>query len=142
MVDERIDILLSEKPLDQDACLSFVRNEEAGGINIFIGTVRGSTKNKKVTGLTFEAYEAMALSELKKIATRAFQEWPVIRMSIHHRTGALEVGEAAVVIAVSAAHRDAAFAVCRFCIDELKKTVPIWKKEHFDDGDVWVSAHP
>ena len=84
----------------------------------------------------------MALRELQKIADRAAEKWPLHAVAIHHRVGILSVGEVAVVIAVGAAHRDAAFEACRFAIDTLKKTAPIWKKEVFEDGETWVAAHP
>lgn len=115
---------------------------ESGGIDVFIGTVRNTTKDKKVIRLEFEAYESMAIAELKKIAGQAFETWPVQKILIHHRNGILQVGEVPVIIAVSAAHRAAAFDACRFIIDTLKQTVPIWKKEFFEDGEVWVAAHP
>jgi len=109
---------------------------------VFIGTVRNATKGKKVNKLEFEAYEPMAIAEMEKIAKQAFEKWPVQKVLIHHRIGVLEVGEVPVVIAVSAAHRAAAFDACRYIIDTLKQTVPIWKKEIFEDGEVWVAAHP
>lgn len=115
---------------------------ESGGIDLFIGTVRNATKGKKVIKLEFEAYEPMAVAEMEKIAIQAIDKWPVQKVLIHHRTGVLEVGEVPVVIAVSAAHRAAAFDACRYIIDTLKQTVPIWKKEIFEDGEVWVAAHP
>jgi molybdopterin synthase catalytic subunit len=115
---------------------------QSGGIDVFIGTVRDSTKGKKVIKLEFEAYEPMALKEMGKIVNLAFEKWPVEKLLIHHRTGILKIGEIPVIIAVSCAHRDAAFEACRFVIDTLKQTVPIWKKEIFDDGEVWVAAHP
>ncbi|MDB5007409.1 MAG: moaE1 [Mucilaginibacter sp.] len=115
---------------------------ESGGIDIFIGTVRNATKGKPVIRLEFEAYEPMAIAEIEKIAKQASEKWPVQKVLVHHRTGVLEVGEVPVIIAVSAAHRAAAFDACRFIIDTLKQTVPIWKKEIFEDGEVWVAAHP
>lgn len=141
-MNDRTDIALSGEMLDLLHCINFVQDDGAGGLDVFIGTVRNNTRGKEVRVLTFEAYDSMALSEMGKIAARALEQWPVIKLAIHHRTGELTIGEMAVVIAVSAAHRDAAFEACRFCIDELKKTVPIWKKERFDDGEVWVAAHP
>lgn len=113
-----------------------------GGIDVFIGTVRASTKEKKVVRLEFEAYESMALVEMKRIAEEAEQKFSIQRILIHHRTGILEVGDVPVVIVVAAAHRAAAFDGCRYAIDTLKQTVPIWKKEIFEDGEVWVAAHP
>lgn len=115
---------------------------QSGGIDVFIGTVRDATKGKRVVRLEFEAYKSMALSEMYKIAEQAFSKWPVQKLVIHHRIGILEVGEVPVIIAVSCAHRDATFEACRYLIDTLKKTVPIWKKEIFEDGEVWVAAHP
>ena len=109
---------------------------------MFIGTVRNITKGKTVLRLEFEAYEKMAITEMEKIAAQSLAKWPLQKLLIHHRTGALAVGEVPVIIAVSAAHRDAAFEACRYVIDTLKQTVPIWKKEIFEDGEVWVAAHP
>jgi molybdopterin synthase catalytic subunit len=137
-----IDVKISDKALDIQSCIDWVRTPECGGIDVFMGTVRNATKGKAVTRLEFEAYESMALNEMKKIAAQIFTKWPVQRIAIHHRVGVLAIGEIPVVIAVSAAHRDAAFDACRYAIDTLKQTVPIWKKEVFEDGDVWVGAHP
>lgn len=115
---------------------------ECGGIDVFIGTVRASTKDKKVVRLEFETYESMALIEMNRIAEEVLQKFPVQKILIHHRTGVLQVGDVPVVIVVAAAHRDVAFDACRYAIDTLKQTVPIWKKEIFEDGEVWVAAHP
>lgn len=137
-----LDIRLSSLPLDAALCEAAVSIPEAGGLVVFIGTVRLSTKGKAVLRLEFEAYERMAEQEMRRIGERALHEFGALRVSIHHRLGRVEVGGLAVVIAVSAPHRVAAFEACRFCIDALKETVPIWKKEVFEDGAVWVSAHP
>ncbi len=124
------------------ACINEVSSPACGGIDVFIGTVRDATKGKPVLRLEFEAYESMALREMQKIAEQTFEHWPVQSIAMHHRTGVLDVGDVAVVIAVGAAHRAAAFEACRYAIDTLKLTVPIWKKEVFEDGEVWVAAHP
>ena len=137
-----IDIQLLDKPLDPEVCEDYVANDGAGGIVTFIGTVRNQTKGKSVMKLDFEAYAPMAISELRKIAVQAKERWPVQRIAIHHRVGTLLVKEIAVIIAVATPHRRAAFEACQFAIDTLKETVPIWKKEFFEDGAVWVSAHP
>jgi len=129
-------------PLNIQSSVDWIMSPESGGIDVFIGTVRNQTKGKKVIKLEFEAYEPMAIAEMQKIAEQAFEKWPVQKVLVHHRTGVLEVGDVPVVIAVSAAHRAAAFDACRFIIDTLKQTVPIWKKEIFEDGEVWVAAHP
>jgi molybdopterin synthase catalytic subunit len=135
-------IHISAAPLNVQSCIDWVLSPESGGIDVFIGTVRNATKGKKVVHLEFEAYEPMAISEMKKIAEAAINKWPVHKILIHHRTGSLNIGEIPVIIAVSAAHRAAAFEACRYAIDTLKQTVPIWKKEVFEDGEVWVAAHP
>jgi molybdopterin synthase catalytic subunit len=135
-------LIISDKPLNIQSCIDWVMSPLSGGIDVFIGTVRDSTKGKRVIKLEFEAYEPMALKEMEKIAAQAIEKWPVQKLLIHHRTGVLGVGEVPVVIAVSCAHRDAAFEACRFVIDTLKQTVPIWKKEVFEDGETWVAAHP
>lgn len=137
-----IDIQLLTTPLDTLGCIDFVQSGDSGGLNVFIGTVRNATKGKPVLRLEFEAYEPMAIAEMRKIAEQAVEKFGLKRIALHHRTGVLEIGEAAVVIAVSAPHRAAAFDACRYCIDTLKETVPIWKKEVFEDGEVWVAAHP
>ncbi len=136
------DIRIIDKPLNIPSCIEWVMSPQSGGIDVFIGTVRSLTREKKVIRLEFEAYENMAVSEMKKIADDVLQKWPVHKILIHHRIGILQVGEVPVVIAVSAAHRAAAFDACRYTIDTLKQTVPIWKKEIFEDGEAWVAAHP
>ena len=137
-----MDIQLLDQALQSQSCIDFVASGDVGGIAVFIGTVRNCTKGKPVLRLDFEAYEPMAVSELKKIAIQAKEQFKVQKIAIHNRVGSLEIGEMAVVIAASAPHRDAAFEACRFAIDTLKQTVPIWKKEIFENGEVWVAAHP
>ena len=96
----------------------------------------------RVLRLEFESYEPMATKELIKIAETAKLKWPLLKVVVHHRTGTLQVGDVPVVIAVSTPHRTAGFEACQYIIDSLKETVPIWKKEFFEDGEVWVAAHP
>ncbi len=136
------DIEIYATPLNVTNCVDWVMSPQAGGIDVFIGTVRDATKGKRVIRLEFEAYKNMALKEMEKIAEQAYIKWPVQKILIHHRTGVLQIGEIPVIIAVAAAHRDAAFDACRYIIDTLKQTVPIWKKEIFEDGEVWIAAHP
>ena len=136
------DIQILTHPINIQFCINSVMLPESGGIDMFIGTVRNATKGKAVIRLEFEAYEKMALAEMEKIAEHAYSKWPIQNLLIYHRTGVLSVGEVPVIIAVSAAHRDAAFEACRYVIDTLKQTVPIWKKEIFEDGEIWVAAHP
>ncbi len=139
---ENIEIHLSDKKLHEQACLDFVKTDDSGGIVVFVGTVRNHTKGKPVLRLDFEAYEPMAITEMKKIAQEAIAQFSLKKIAIHHRVGMLEIGEIPVIIAASAAHRGAAFDACEYAIDKLKETVPIWKKEIFEDGQVWVSATP
>ena len=136
------EIEIFSSPLNIQYAVDWVMSPESGGIDIFIGTVRNATKGKPVVRLEFEAYEPMAKAEMEKITKQASEKWPVQKILIHHRVGVLDVGEVPVIIAVSAAHRAAAFDACRFIIDTLKQTVPIWKKEIFSDGEIWVAAHP
>ena len=137
-----IDIQLLHTPLQPQQCINFVTSESAGGIDVFIGTVRNQTKGKRVVRLEFEAYEPMAISEMRKIAEQVKGRWPAEKVAFHHRVGVLNPGEIAVIIAVSTPHRKASFEACQYAIDTLKETVPIWKKEIFEDGEVWVAAHP
>ncbi|MEO6167041.1 MAG: molybdenum cofactor biosynthesis protein MoaE [Chitinophagales bacterium] len=135
-------IQITDQPIHIQSCIEWAMQPGCGGIDVFIGTVRQITKEKKVLRLEFEAYESMALLEMNKIADEGLQKFRVQKILIHHRTGILTIGDVPVVIVVGAAHRDAAFDACRYAIDTLKQTVPIWKKEVFEDGEVWVSAHP
>ena len=137
-----IDIQLKDSIINTQDCIDFVASDSTGGSAIFVGTVRNQTKGKAVIRLEFESYTPMAISEMRKIAAIAQEKWSCEKISIHHRVGVLEIGAIAVVIAVSTPHRKAAFEACAFCIDTLKETVPIWKKEFFEDGAVWVAAHP
>ncbi len=137
-----LDIQIHSTPLDTQTCIDFTSHPNAGGNTVFVGTVREFTKGKKVLRLEFESYEPMAIKEMTKIAKLAEEKWSTLAISIHHRVGVLSIGELAVVIAVSTPHRKASFEACEFMIDTLKETVPIWKKEIFEDGEVWVAAHP
>lgn len=128
--------------IDTTEAIAFVQSEESGGIVTFIGTVRNQTQQKKVTKLVFECYEPMAILEMEKIAVQMGTKWNVQRVAMLHVTGEKLPGEIVVVIAVAAPHRAAAFEACQYAIDTLKETVPIWKQEFFEDGAVWVAAHP
>jgi molybdopterin synthase catalytic subunit len=113
-----------------------------GAIVTFLGTTRDISKNGQVAKLEFEHYPGMAEKKLREIRERAIKEFGVIDVSIIHRIGTLPIGEDIVLIAVAAVHRDEAFKACRFCIDELKRITPIWKKETTLEGEVWVVDHP
>ena len=135
-------IAITEMPIDTQEVIAAVQAEGAGAINVFIGTVRNHTQAKPVVQLDFEAFDSMALKKMQQIADQAASRWPIQKVAIVHRKGSLQIGDAAVVIAVSTPHRKASFEACEFIIDTLKEVVPIWKKEIFEDGAVWVAAHP
>lgn len=137
-----IDIQLLDTPLSPQNCLQQVASAEAGGTVLFDGTVRNNTRGRTVVRLEFEAYAPMAISEMRKIAEEVERRWQARHVAIHHRVGALDIGDIAVLIAVATPHRAAAFEACQYAIDTLKETVPIWKKEIFEDGEIWVAAHP
>jgi len=136
------DIKITSTPLNPDDANSFVTNELCGGIVTFTGTARKFTKGNEVLRLEFEAYKPMAIKEMTKIAKQILEDFPAEKVAIHHRIGVVGLKEIAVVIAVACPHRKAAFAACQYAIDTLKETVPIWKKEIFEDGEIWVAAHP
>jgi molybdopterin synthase catalytic subunit len=113
-----------------------------GGLVTFIGAVRDHARGRSIRHLEYESYRGMAEREMEKIAGEAGRRWPGSRVAIAHRSGHLEIGELAVVVVAAAPHRAEAFAACRFAIDTLKETVPIWKKEVTTDGDYWVDDRP
>lgn len=122
--------------------VDFVQSPSCGGVAVFVGTVRNETKGKSVQKLYFECYTPMALLEMEKIARHIRSEMGIHRIAILHVSGEKLPGDTVVVIAAAAPHRGAAFTACQYAIDTLKETVPIWKKEYFEDGEVWVAAHP
>lgn len=139
---QRTSVKITTKKLDLQDCYHFVEDVSCGGIAAFIGTVRNDTQGKEVKQLDFSTYKPMAIKEMEKIAQLALQTFDIKKIAIHHAEGMLQIGDVAVIITVSSKHRKAAFEACQFAIDTLKETVPIWKKEHFSDGEIWVNAHP
>ncbi|MEO5936071.1 MAG: molybdenum cofactor biosynthesis protein MoaE [Terriglobales bacterium] len=119
-----------------------MKDAEDGAVSIFDGIVRNNTHGRKTLYLDYEAYEEMALKQMEQLAGEAIDKFGVRDIRIVHRLGRLEIGETSVFIAVASAHRSAAMDACRWLIDTLKKTVPIWKKEHFEDGAVWADGEP
>ena len=119
-----------------------IRQGEDGAVCVFEGIVRNHTRNRRTVYLDYEAYEPMALAKLDALRRQALEKFAIRDAAIVHRIGRLEIGDASVVIAVASAHRAAAFDACRWIIDTLKKTVPIWKREHFEDGAVWADGEP
>ncbi len=139
---QRTSIKITKNKLNLQDCYAFVEDDTCGGINAFVGTVRNDTQGKEVLQLDFSTYKPMALKEMQKIADKALQDFEIYKIAIHHAEGMLQIGDIPVIITASAKHRKAAFLACEFAIDTLKETVPIWKKEYFSDGEVWVNAHP
>ena len=135
-------IELIDTPLLIDPQFQFLQAEEAGGICLFIGTIRNKNQGKEVNALTMEAYSPMAVKQIEKLITTAGEKWPIIKAAVCHRTGPLEIGDIAVIIGVTCVHRAEAFEAFQWLIDTLKKEVPIWKNEFYADGSSWLVPHP
>jgi molybdopterin synthase catalytic subunit len=131
---------IQEGPIDTAALVAALKRGEDGAVAVFEGTVRDNTRGRRTLFLVYEAYPEMALRQMKELLQEARQRFAIRDALAVHRVGRLEVGETSVLIAVASAHRAAAFDACRWAIDTLKKTVPIWKKEHFADGAVWADG--
>jgi len=127
-----------EHAIDLSRLIAAVGRPDAGAIATFLGTTRDHNSGRRVIRLEYEAYPEMAIREMCRIGEQAIERFSVKAVAIVHRIGVVEIGEASVAIAVSAAHRDAAFGACRFAIDRLKEIVPIWKKEHYQGGEIWI----
>src|SRR5436309_5729971 len=134
-------IAVSEAPLSVDDSLAIVRDDAFGGVVVFIGTVRSRSRGKRILHLEYEAYAEMAEAKMREISERLVREHGPLRIAMHHRVGDLAIGDIAVIVAAAAPHRDSAFAAARAAIDELKTIVPIWKKEHAEDGAIWIEEH-
>ena len=130
------------EPIDTQGTLASLKRGEDGAALVFEGVVRNQTRGRKTLYLDYEAYEEMALDQMESLAVQALQQFQIRDTAIIHRLGRLEIGEASVVIMVASAHRAAAFEACRWLIDTLKRSVPIWKKEYFEDGAVWADGEP
>jgi molybdopterin synthase catalytic subunit len=134
-------IAVTPNELQLDSLIRQVSNGGGhGAVATFIGVVRDTNLNRRVTHLEYEAYEPMALKALAQICQEADREWPGVRLAVHHRVGRLAIGEASIVIAAASAHRTAAFAACRYVIERVKQIVPIWKHEFFEGGEVWIEG--
>jgi len=128
--------------IDSSRIVGGLKRGEDGAVLVFEGVVRNQTRGRKTLYLDYEAYEGMALEQMEALAGQALQQFKIRDVAVVHRLGRLEIGETSVLIAVASAHRAAAFDACRWLIDTLKRTVPIWKKEHFEDGAVWADGEP
>lgn len=137
----RVEVRVSETPLDPSALLGFVSDPTAGAVVSFLGTVRDHSPGKEgVTHLVYEVYQEQVEAKITDLVTEARSRWPLIRVAVHHRTGHVGLGEASVAVVVSSAHRVDAFDAARFLIDELKSKAPIWKQEHWDGGVEWIEG--
>lgn len=133
---------IQKEPLNELDLLKKLGTDADGAVVMFVGRARNFSGDKKVLYLEYEAYESMAQKELEKICKNALGQWPLSKCVVVHRFGKVEIGEASIVIGVSSSHRKEAFEAAMFIIDSIKQTVPIWKKEYYSDGSMWVSAHP
>ena len=134
--------VIQREPIDVRGIKEDLEHPEDGAALLFEGVVRNNTRGRKTLYLDYEAYESMALNEMEKLAQAALERFKVRDVCLVHRLGRLQIGETSVLIGVASAHRAAAFEACRWLIDTLKKTVPIWKKEYFEDGAVWADGEP
>jgi molybdopterin synthase catalytic subunit len=130
------------EPIPTRRIAESVKAGEDGATVVFEGIVRNNSRGRRTLYLDYEAYDSMALNEMRKLAQASIERFPVRDIRLVHRLGRLEIGETSVLVVVAAAHRGAAFEACRWLIDTLKKTVPIWKKEYFEDGAVWADGEP
>jgi molybdopterin synthase catalytic subunit/molybdopterin converting factor small subunit len=135
-------VALTRERIDRDGLVAALQQPGDGAIVVFDGIVRDNTRGRKTLYLDYEAYEAMGLAQMEKLAREAAERFAIDRVGVVHRLGRLEIGESSIVIVVTSAHRAAAFDACRWLIDTLKRTVPVWKKEHFADGAVWTDGEP
>jgi molybdopterin synthase catalytic subunit len=133
-------VAVTSEPLDADALVALVGAQGDGAVVTFAGLVRDHNQGRRVQFLEYEAYEPLAVRALQRIIDEARELWPGVRVAAHHRIGRLEIGEASIVIAAASPHRGDAFAACRYAIERVKQIVPIWKREHFEGGDVWLEG--
>ncbi len=134
--------IITRDSIDTSAVLVRIKQGEDGAVTVFEGIVRNQTRGRNTLYLDYEAYEEMAGQEMQSLAEQALREFKIRDVSMVHRLGRLQIGETSVLIVVASAHRAAAFEACRWLIDTLKRTVPIWKKEYFEDGAVWADGEP
>jgi len=139
---ETSSIAIVREKIETSVVLANIKQPEDGAVVVFEGIVRNHTRDRRTLFLEYEAYEEMALKQLEILATQARSQFAIREVAIVHRLGRLEIGETSVLIVVASAHRAAAFEACRWLIDTLKRTVPIWKKEHFEGGAVWADGEP
>ncbi len=133
-------ITITETQLDIQSFTDYVLGDENGAVNTFLGVTRNSTDGRAVVKLEYECYLPMAQKKLEEIKNEAVRKWEISSVAIGHRIGTLDIGETSLVVAVSGPHRAAVFEVCQYIVDRIKEIVPIWKKEFFEDGAIWVES--
>jgi molybdopterin synthase catalytic subunit len=131
---------ITQTPLELPAVAGLVSGPECGAVATFVGTVREVNLGRRVLRLEYEAYAPLAVRAFERIAAETAERWPGAALAIHHRVGTLEIGDASVVIAAASPHRAAAFAACRYAIERVKQIAPIWKREYFQGGEVWIEG--
>jgi molybdopterin synthase catalytic subunit len=132
--------LVTSAPLDVAGASGLISAPGDGAVTTFVGLVRDHNAGRRVLWLEYEAYAPLAVKAFEQIASEAASRWPDARLAIHHRTGRIDIGEPSVVIAAASPHRAEAFAACRYAIERLKQIAPIWKREHFEGGEVWIEG--
>ena len=142
MTAEKSPILckITQNPIDMQELADFVADPAAGAMATFVGMTRNTNEGRQVTRLEYECYPGMAEKEMEKIAAEVLRRWPIKKISMVHRLGRVDIREASVAIAVSSGHRHAAFEACHYAINQLKETVPIWKKELYEGGELWIGS--
>ncbi len=133
---------VTAKPLDPQSLIDHVRKDESGAVAVFLGVVRNTNMGRRVLYLEYDAYPEMATRVMRQIAEEAKERWPLTDVAMQHRTGRLEIGETSLLIAVSSAHRKEAFEACHSLVDRFKEVVPVWKKEVWEGGEVWIEGEP
>jgi len=133
---------VTAEPLDPQRLTNAVRKDESGAVALFLGVVRDNSRGRRVLYLEYDAYPEMATRVMRRIAKEALERWPLTDVAMQHRTGRLEIGEVSLLIAVSSPHRKEAFEACHHLVDRFKEIVPIWKKEVWEGGEVWIEGEP
>jgi molybdopterin synthase catalytic subunit len=132
---------ITREPLDPQPLVEAVRKDESGAVALFYGVVRNHNMGRSVQYLEYDAYESMAVKKLREVADEVCAKFPVTGIAALHRIGRLEIGETSLLVAVSSPHRKEAFEACHYAVDRIKETVPVWKKEVWEDGSEWIEGH-
>jgi molybdopterin synthase catalytic subunit len=139
-LQQRILCKITDQPIKMQELSDFVADPAAGAMATFVGMTRNTNEGRHVVRLEYECYPGMAEKEMVKIAEETLSRWPIVKVAMIHRIGRVDIGEASVAIAISSGHRHAAFEACHYAINQLKETVPIWKKELYEGGELWIGS--